>query len=197
MKGKDGKPFKTREGGVVKLDDVVNLLVEKSSEKLASNGLEPTRELALQIGVGAMKFGALSNFVTKDYVFDIERFLSFDGKTGPYIQYMVARINSILAKANETAGEIIIKDAEEKDIIINILRLNSAYQTWFKEKSMNMLCTAVFDLASSFSTFYNSHKILTEPDIATKKSYLALISLVRNCLKQALWVLGIDCPERM
>jgi len=197
MKGQDGKPFKTREGGVVKLDDVVNLLIKKSSEKLASNGLNPTRELALQIGVGAMKFGALSNFVTKDYVFDIERFLSFDGKTGPYIQYMVARINSILAKAKDECGEIVIKDNEEKEIIINILKLNSAYQTCFKEKSMNLLCTAVFDLASSFSTFYNSHKILTEPDDQTRKSYISLITLVRNALKQALWVLGIECPERM
>lgn len=197
MKGQDGKPFKTRGGGVVKLDDVVNLLIKKSSEKLASNGLNPTRELALQIGVGAMKFGALSNFVTKDYVFDIERFLSFDGKTGPYIQYMVARINSILAKAKDECGEIVIKDNEEKEIIINILKLNSAYQTCFKEKSMNLLCTAVFDLASSFSTFYNSHKILTEPDDQTRKSYISLITLVRNALKQALWVLGIECPERM
>ena len=197
MKGKDGKPFKTREGGVVKLDDVVNLLIQKSSEKLASNGLEPTRELALQIGIGAMKFGALSNFVTKDYVFDLDRFLSFDGKTGPYIQYMVARINSILSKNNADSGDIVIKDEQEKEIIMNILKLNNAYQICFKEKSMNSLCTAVFDLASSFSGFYNSHKILTEPDLNTKKSYISLITLVRNALKQAMWVLGIECPERM
>lgn len=197
MKGKDGKPFKTREGTTVKLDDVVNLLVQKSSEKLVSNGLEPTRDLALKIGIAAMKFGALSNYVTKDYVFDIDRFLSFDGKTGPYIQYMVARINSILDKSNEQIGIIQICDREEKDLIIGILKLNAAYETCFKEKSLNSLCTATFDLASAFSTFYNSHKILTEPDQARKKSYLALITLVRDVLKQAMWILGIECPDRM
>lgn len=197
MKGKDGKPFKTREGTTVKLDDVVNLLVEKSSEKLKSNGLEPTRDLALKIGIGAMKYGALSNFVTKDYVFDIDKFLSFDGKTGPYIQYMVARINSILDKADTKAGQIFVQDADEKNILIGILKLNLAYETCYKEKSLNSLCTAAFDLASAFSTFYNSHKILTEPDMAKKQSYLGLISLVKKALVQAMWTLGIDCPERM
>lgn len=197
MKGKDGKPFKTREGTTVKLDDVVNLLVQKSSEKLESNGLEPTRELALKIGIAAMKFGALSNFVTKDYVFDIDRFLSFDGKTGPYIQYMVARINSILDKATVTPGEIKINDQAEKDIIMSILKLNSVYETCFKEKSLNSLCAATFDLASAFSTFYNSHKILTEQNIEKQKSYLSLIQLVKNVLVQAMWTLGIECPERM
>ncbi len=197
MKGKDGKPFKTREGTTVKLEDVINLLIEKSSEKLKSNGLEPTRELALQIGIGAMKYGALSNFVSKDYVFDIDRFLCFDGKTGPYIQYMIARINSILSKAQDQIGDIRISSNDEKELIINILKLNNSYNECFKEKSMNSLCASAFDLASSFSTFYNNHKILTEQDEVKRKSYLALISLVRNVLKQALWVLGIESPERM
>ena len=197
MKGKDGKPFKTREGTTVKLDDVVSLLVEKSSEKLKSNGLEPTRELALQIGIGAMKFGALSNFVTKDYIFDIDKFLSFDGKTGPYIQYMVARINSILDKADTATGQIKIEDVDEKNILIGILKLNYAYETCYKEKSLNSLCMATFDLASAFSTFYNSHKILTEQNIEKKQSYLGLISLVKKALVQAMWTLGIECPERM
>ena len=197
MKGKDGKPFKTREGTTVKLEDVINLLIEKSSEKLVSNGLQPTRELALQIGIGAMKFGALSNFVAKDYVFDIDRFLCFDGKTGPYIQYMIARINSILSKAQDEVGKIEISSKDEKEIIINILKLNSSYYECFNQKSMNSLCTSAFDLASSFSTFYNNHKILTEQNEQKRKSYLALITLVRNALKQALWVLGIESPERM
>ncbi len=197
MKGKDGKPFKTREGTTVKLEDVINLLIEKSSEKLKSNGLEPTRELALQIGIGAMKYGALSNFVTKDYVFDLDRFLCFDGKTGPYIQYMIARINSILNKSQEEIGDIIIEGKDERQILMDILKLNSSYYQCFEEKSMNSLCTSVFDLASSFSTFYNNHKILTEPDEQKRKSYLAFITLVKNVLTQALYVLGIESPEKM
>ena len=197
MNGKDGKPFKTREGTVVKLEDVINLLIEKSSEKLLSNGVNPTRELALKIGVGAMKFGALSNFVTKDYVFDLDRFLSFEGKTGPYIQYTVARINSILSKSQEEGGHIKIYSQEEKQIILNILKLISAYQICFNEKSLNTLCLAAYELASSFSTFYNNHHILNEKDDSKRKSYLSLITLVKNALVQALWVLAIEVPEKM
>jgi arginyl-tRNA synthetase len=110
---------------------------------------------------------------------------------------MVARINSILSKVTDSAGEIIIDSEEERNLIMNILKLNASYEACFKEKSLNLLCTSVFDLASSFSSFYNSHKILTEPNIKTRKSYIALITLIRNVLKQAMWVLGIECPERM
>ncbi|MBO5395207.1 MAG: arginine--tRNA ligase [Clostridia bacterium] len=197
MNGKDGKPFKTREGTVVKLDDVINLLIDASSKKLASNGVQPTRELALKIGVGAMKFGALSNFVTKDYVFDIEKFLSFEGKTGPYLQYTVARINSILAKANEEYGQINIADDEQRAIIMQIIKLNSAYQICFEEKSLNSLCLATYDLASAFSTFYNNHHVLNEKDDATRKSYLGILTLVKKALVQALNVLAIEVPEKM
>ncbi len=197
MNGKDGKPFKTREGTVVKLDDVINLLIQKSSEKLQSNGVKPTRELALKIGVGAMKFGALSNFVTKDYVFDIDRFLAFEGKTGPYIQYTVARINSILSKTKECGEKIEIYSDEEKKIIMAILKLNSAYQICFEEKSLNTLCLSAYELASAFSTFYNNHHILNEKDERKRKSYLSLIELVKKALVQALWVLAIEIPEKM
>jgi len=197
MNGKDGKPFKTREGTVVKLDDIINLLIQKSSEKLQSNGVKPTRELALKIGVGAMKFGALSNFVTKDYVFDIDRFLAFEGKTGPYIQYTVARINSILSKTKESGERIEIYSDEEKKIIMAILKLNSAYQICFEEKSLNTLCLSAYELASAFSTFYNNHHILNEKDEKKRKSYLSLISLVKKALVQALWVLAIEIPEKM
>ena len=197
MNGKDGKPFKTREGTVVKLDDVISLLIEKASEKLLSNGVKPTRELALKIGVGALKFGALSNFVTKDYVFDIDRFLAFEGKTGPYIQYTVARINSIFSKTNESGGEIEIETEEEKQIVLSILKLISAYQICFDEKSLNTLCLAAYELASAFSTFYNNYHILNEKNEKKRKSYLSLISLVKKALVQALWTLAIDIPEKM
>jgi len=197
MNGKDGKPFKTREGTVVKLDDVIKLLIERSSEKLQSNGVKPTRDLALKIGVGAMKFGSLSNFVTKDYIFDIDKFLSFEGKTGPYLQYTVARINSILAKTECGSGDILIKSEDERKIIIALLKLISSYQICYDENSLNSLCLASYDLASAFSGFYNNHHILNEKDIPTKKSYIAICNLVKKALTQALWVLAIDIPERM
>lgn len=197
MNGKDGKPFKTREGTTVKLVDIINLLIDKASEKLLSNGLKPTRDLALKIGVGAMKFGDLSNIVTKDYVFDLDKFLSFEGKTGPYLQYTVARINSILAKTDCKAGKIKIYSEDERKIIISILKLISAYEVCYEEKSLNTLCLAAYDLASAFSSFYNNHYILNEKDLEKKKAYIAICQLVKKCLTQALWVLAIDIPERM
>lgn len=197
MNGKDGKPFKTRSGDVVRLGDVVDLLIDKASEKLLSNGLKPTREFALKIGVGAMKFMDLSNNVSKDYVFDIDKALSFEGKTGPYIQYTVARINSILAKTECKAGKLKIYSEDERNIIIAILKLISAYSICYDEYSLNTLCLATYELASAFSTFYNNHHIINEKDLEKKKSYIALCELVKKCLTQGLWVLAIDVPDRM
>lgn len=197
MNGKDGKPFKTREGGVVKYKDVVDMLVESASKKLEANGIFGNDELARKIGVGAMKFGDLSNSVSKDYVFDIEKFLSFDGKTGPYIQYTIARINSLLSKADEKIGNIEIATPEERNIVLAILKLNSSYKVAYDSYSMNALCLATFDLASAFSTFYNNHKILTETDSSRKSNMLAISMLVKKCLEKALWTLGIESVERM
>ena len=197
MNGKDGKPFKTRDGGVVKYKDVVDMLVETASKKLESNGIVGDYDLARKIGVGAMKFGDLSNIVSKDYIFDIEKFLSFDGKTGPYIQYTIARINSILAKADVDVSNINIKTVEERDVVLAILKLNSAYKVAYEGYSMNGVCLATFDLASAFSTFYNNHKILSETDLERKASMLAICKLVKLCLEKALWILGIEPVERM
>ncbi len=197
MNGSDGKPFKTRAGGVVRLKEVVGLLVDRATEKLAGNGIVGDAELARRIGVGAMKFGDLSNTVSKDYVFDIDKFLSFDGKTGPYIQYTIARINSILSKANFKGGEIKIQTEEERKIVLAILELNSAYKICYEAYSMNALCLSAFNLASAFSTLYNNHKILSESDENKKNSLLALCVLVKNCLEKALWTLGIDSVEKM
>lgn len=197
MNGKDGKPFKTRAGGTVKYKDVVNMLVDSASAKLSENGIEKDFELARKIGVGAMKFGDLSNTVEKDYVFDIDKFLSFDGKTGPYIQYTIARINSILNKANCQIGKVDVQTEEERNIVIAILKLLSSYDVCFEQYSMNGLCLAAFDLASAFSTFYNNHKILSQEDEKRKASMLAICNLVKIILEKALWTLGIDSVEKM
>lgn len=197
MNGKDGKPFKTREGGVVRLKEVVGLLVEKAEQKLASNGIVGNSDLARKIGVGAMKFGDLSNTVDKDYVFDIDKFMSFDGKTGPYIQYTIARINSILAKCQPNGTSINIENEEERNIALAIMKLNSSYKVCYDAYSMNALCLSTFDLASAFSTFYNNHKILSEQDENRKQSMLSLCLLVKKCLENALWTLGIESVEKM
>lgn len=197
MNGKDGKPFKTREGGTVKYKDVINLLVGSAEKKLNENGVENDFELARRIGVGAMKFGDLSNTVEKDYVFDIEKFLAFDGKTGPYIQYTIARINSILNKASCPIGRVDVQTQEERAIVVAILKLLSAYDVCYEQYSLNGLCLAAFDLASAFSTFYNNHKILSQEDVSRKANMLALCKLVKLSLEKALWTLGIDSVEKM
>lgn len=197
MNGKDGKPFKTRAGGTVKYKDVVGLLVESAEKKLAENGIVGDKELARKIGVGAMKFGDLSNTVAKDYVFDIDKFMAFEGKTGPYIQYTIARINSILTKANEECGQVCVLTEEERNIVLAILKLNSAYKVCYENYSLNALCLATFDLASAFSGFYNNCKILSEENVERRKSMLGICVLVKKCLEKALWTLGIDSVEKM
>lgn len=197
MNGKDGKPFKTRAGGVVRLKEVVGLLIDKAEQKLESNGIVGNAELARKIGVGAMKFGDLSNTVDKDYVFDVDKFMAFDGKTGPYIQYTIARINSILSKSKFAGGEVKIENQEERNIVLALLKLLSSYQICYDTYSMNSLCLATFDLASAFSTFYNNHKILSEEDAGKKNSMLAICSLVKKSLEKALWTLGIESVEKM
>lgn len=197
MNGKDGKPFKTRAGGVVRLKEVVGLLIDGAEKKLEANGIVGDKELARKIGVGAMKFGDLSNTVEKDYVFDIDKFMSFDGKTGPYIQYTIARINSILTKTKVEEGDISIESEEERKILIALLKLNSSYKVCYENYSMNALCLATFDLASAFSTLYNNQKILTIEDYKRKQSMLNLCLLVKKCLEKALWTLGIESVEKM
>ena len=197
MNGRDGKPFKTRSGETIKLEDVINLIKEKAQEKLTANGLGVNDELAREIGVGALKFGDLSNDVARDYILDIDKFCSFEGKTGPYLQYTCARISSLLSKANEKGGKIIIENKEEREIIINLLKLIESFSLALENLSLSPICSAVFNLAQSYSVFYNNIKILTEKDAQKRKSYLALSQLVKNAISLALNILAIDIPEKM
>ncbi len=197
MNGRDGKPFKTRSGDTIKLEDIIQMLCEGAMKKLKANGVEGGEDEALKIGVAAMKFGDLINNVSKDYIFDLDKFMAFEGKTGPYIQYTVVRINSILNKVNLPAGDIIINNDQVRNIIKAILKLNSSYQVCYKEHSLNNLCASVFDLASAFSSFYNEHNVVNEKDKNVQASYIALLTLVKRCLMQALDVLAIEVPEKM
>jgi len=197
MNGKDGKPFKTRSGDTIKLEDIISMLSTKAEEKLKANGVQGGQEMALKIGVGAMKFGDLINNVSKDYIFDLDKFLSFEGKTGPYIQYTVVRINSILNKVEVSAGNINIATEEERNIMRAIIKLNSAYEMCYQDKSLNGLCSAVYDLAAAFSGFYNNYNIINEKNAEKKSGWVALLNLVKKKLMQALDVLAIEVPEKM
>lgn len=198
INGADGKPFKTRSGDTIKLQDIINLVTEKASEKLAQNGIVGDKKLAKQIGICAMKFGDLSNFVTKDYVFDLDKFTSFEGKTGPYIQYTAVRIKSILRKASyKEVGDINISLQEEKNIILQILKFIDSLETAYKEYSLNAICMALYDLCASYSNFYNNIKILTESDVNKKQSYLNLSQLVLKVIEIGAYILAFDIPEKM
>ena len=197
MLGKDGKPFKTRSGETVKLEDVIDLLRTAALERLEQNGIENDPNLALKIGVAAMKFGDLSNQISKDYVFDLDRFLAFEGKTGPFLQYTGARIKSLIAKAGKFERNINLFTTGQKEIVINILKLLSSYEICYTEKSLAPLTVAVYNLASSYSSLYASTKILTEVNTEKKNTLLSLSELVLKELTVALYVLGIEIPERM
>jgi len=197
MNGNDGKPFKTRSGEVVKLEDIINLIKSKAEQRLKENGIVDDSELAMQIGVGAMKYGDLSNIVSKDYVFDIDKFSSFEGRTGPYIQYTSARINSLLEKGNNNFGEIKISTSEERNIIINMIKMYDSFVSSFNDNSLNSLALALYNLAGAYSLFYNNIKVLTEQDENKKKSYLTLSKATLNAIVLGLFVLGIDAPKKM
>jgi len=196
--GSDGKPFKTRSGDTIKLQDIINLVTNKAKEKLEQNGIIGNEKLAKQIGICAMKFGDLSNFVSKDYVFDLDKFTSFEGKTGPYIQYTAVRIKSVLNKANyKGKAEINISSQEEKNIIIQILKFIESLEVSYNDNSLNALCLALYDLCASYSNFYNNIKILTEKDDAKKQSYLELSNLTLKVIEIGAYILAFDIPDKM
>ena len=206
INGTDGKPFKTRSGDTIKLEDIISLITTSAQKKLTENGFGESPELALKIGVAALKFGDLSNYPSKDYIFDIDKFASFEGKTGPYIQYTGARINSLLKKAGlnskqltylDSMNFIDIADKNQRNIAINFIKLQESYFNSYKESSLSPLCQALYDFASSFSKFYNDTRILTEADDNKKNSYLALCHLVLKAIVQATDVLAFEIPEKM
>lgn len=197
MNGKDGKAFKTRSGETIKLEDIINLVSKKAEEKLTSNNVKNEDDLALKIGVGAMKFGDLVNEVYRDYVFDLDAFMSFEGKTGPYIQYTAVRIKSLLSKAGEFKDEITYIAPSEVGLIIEILKLIEGFKQALLNLSPSAVCNGVYSLASAYSTFYNNTRILSEKNKEKRDSYLSLSKLVLSYIERAMDTLAISVPERM
>jgi len=205
MNGKDGKPFKTREGGVMRLQDLIAIIKANVKERLDANdriAAEESDEIARIVGLSALKYGDLSNIPTKDYIFDIEKFSSFEGNTGPYILYTAVRIKSILNKAKEELGdfgsEIHIPTTDiERDLMLAFVRFNEVVEGAFKDKSPNRLCEFIYEISNLFNKFYHENRILTEENKEKKISWLNLLVLTVNILETALDLLGVEVPEKM
>ncbi|MDJ0753066.1 MAG: arginine--tRNA ligase [Ardenticatenaceae bacterium] len=207
VNGKDGKPFKTREGGVMRLEDLIEMVVEKAYERMAEIDAaadyppEERAEIARQVGIAALKFADLVNHRTGDYVFDLDRFSSFEGRTGPYLLYAVVRTRSILRKAAEqglTAGKILPAASEaEREVYMKLLELPETLEYAFETRAPNHLCDFAYNLATLFNRFYREHHILTESDKARQASWLGLSRLTADVLTLTLDLLGISVPERM
>lgn len=206
MNGKDGKPFKTREGGVMRLERLIGEINDEMYQKIVENrSVKDTdaRGTAQIVGLSAIKYGDLSNQASKDYVFDVERFTSFEGNTGPYILYTIVRTKSILGKYKEEGNELkkgallAPKSDSEKALMLSVSRFNGVVENAFEEKAPHKICAYIYELANEFNHFYHETKILSEQDEARKASYLALLDLVREVLETCIDLLGFSAPERM
>lgn len=206
MNGKDGKPFKTRDGGVMRLEQLISEINEAAYQRIMENRTmseEEARSTAKLVGLAAVKYGDLSNQAAKDYIFDIDRFVSFTGNTGPYILYTIVRINSILAKYREQGGEkekytlLPAASEAEKALMLETARYNEVMQTAFAEKAPHKICQYIYDLSEDFNHFYQEVIILTEENKAQQGSWIQLIGLAKDVLNACIRVLGFEAPERM
>ncbi len=207
MNGKDGKPFKTRDGGVMRLENLIREINEAVYDKIMKNrsvSEEEAKETAKIVGLSALKYGDLSNQAAKDYIFDVERFTSFEGNTGPYILYTIVRIKSILGKYYENGherigqSEICMAESEfEKSLMLTLARFNDMIENAVEEFAPHKICAYVYELANEFNKFYHETKILTEENQDKKKGYIALITLTKAVLEQSIDILGFEAPDRM
>ncbi|MCC8141706.1 MAG: arginine--tRNA ligase [Lachnospiraceae bacterium] len=206
MNGKDGKPFKTREGGVMRLEYLIDDINAAVFERIIENreiSEEEARETANIVGLAALKYGDLSNQASKDYVFDLERFISFEGNTGPYILYTIVRIKSILRKYSEAGKSADVarilppRTEEERDLLLGLTRFNSVIENAFEETAPHKVCAYIYDLSNAFNRFYHASKILTEEDEKIQGGYIRLITLTKRVLETGIEMLGFSAPSRM
>ncbi|MGB4107851.1 MAG: arginine--tRNA ligase [Alphaproteobacteria bacterium] len=199
MNGTDGKPFKTRAGGIMKLEELIRMGVEKAQARLAEAGLEQNAEIANKVAIAAIKFADLQNNRVADYVFDLDRMTAFEGKTGPYLLYQAVRIKSLLKKAGAektSSAEFIIQDVDRK-LALLLTELPDYFAASLRDYTPHVLCDYAFRLAQEFSSFYGSCHIISEPDQDLRASRLALCALTFSQLALILGLLGIQIPEKM
>ena len=206
VNGKDGHAFKTREGGVMRLENLISQINDQMFTKITENHAveeEEARRTAKLVAMAAIKYGDLSNQASKDYIFDIDRFTSFEGDTGPYILYTIVRIKSILSKYAEAGGDlqaVTIKapvNKDEKDLMMVISRFGSMMRTAYEELAPHKVCAYIYEMANAFNHFYHETKILSEADEEKKAGYIALLALTKEILETCIDVLGFEAPERM
>ena len=211
MNGKDGKPFKTRDGGVMRLEYLLDEINEEMLKKITENqkekenldiSEEEAKQTAKTVALAAVKYGDLSNQAGKDYCFDIERFTSFEGNTGPYILYTIVRIKSILKKytaKNSLPDAPILgaHSASEKNLMLVLSRFNAMMENAYEEKAPHKICAYIYELANAFNGFYHETKILSEEDFKVQASYIGLLVLTKNILETCIDVLGFSAPDRM
>ena len=212
MTGKDGRPFKTRDGGVMRLEHLISGINEEMLAKIQENqktkenlgiSTEEAENTAKMVALAAIKYGDLSNQASKDYIFDIDRFTSFEGNTGPYILYTIVRIKSILNKyhglGKDDSGAVIeaAHSKSEKDLMLELSKFNAVMESAFEETAPHKICSYIYDLANAFNSFYHGTKIMSEENETVQKSYIRLLELTKSVLETCIDVLGFSAPERM
>ena len=202
MNGKDGKPFKTREGGVMRLEQLIREITDFVRAKVVENRIvseDEVEETTRKIAMAALKYGDLSNQPTKDYIFDMDRFAAFEGNTGPYILYTIVRIKSILAKYGAWEHLPIQEPGSgyAKDLMISITKLVPSLESALKSSSPNLICAYIYELAGAVNKFYHETRILGEEDENLKAGYIALIGLAKDILETAIGLLGFSAPDKM
>ena len=206
VNGKDGKPFKTRDGGVMRLETLIQDTKDEMYRKIREGremSEEEARKVADMVAISALLYGDLSNQASKDYVFDVDRFTSFEGDTGPYILYTIVRIKSILAKYREQGGNpesTELRKAEntsEKELMMELVQFQAMMQNAAEETAPHKVCAYVYDLANAFNHFYHETKILGEEKEERKQGLIALLVLTLNVLESCIDVLGFSAPDKM
>ena len=204
MNGRDGKPFKTRDGGVMRLETLVGNIREEVLTKMAERDMpeEEKQKIATTVGLAALKYGDLSNQASKDYIFDIERFTSFEGNTGPYILYTMVRIKSILAKLGElpaaatVAGDR-VRGAEETNLLLTLARFAEMIEKAEAELAPHRVCQYLYELADNFNGFYHANKIVSEPDEGKRNEWITVLQIVLAILTDGISMLAMEAPDRM
>ncbi len=207
VNGTDGKPYKTRDGGVMKLADLIALVIDKATERMNEAGIandesdDVKASIANMIGIASLKYADLMNHRLSDYIFDIEKFSSFEGKTGPYLLYSAVRIKSILRKSSEagfSAGTICRLETEsERDLLLELGRMDDVFIKAAEECAPNYLCDYIYDLSKTFNRFFRDCHILREEDSELQGSWIALVELTLKTMETVLTILGIEIPEKM
>lgn len=207
MNGKDGKPFKTRDGGVLRLEKLISEINDAVYDRIMQNrqmSEDEAREVAAKVGLAALKYGDLSNQAAKDYVFDVDRFTSFEGNTGPYILYSIVRIKSVIAKYKEMGGNVFKRmkilpaiKKSETDLYLCLSGYHDCIMGAYKDNAPHKICQYIYELSNAFNAFYHDTKILSEENEERKESFLALLMFVKDILEQCIELLGFEAPDKM